>query len=315
MVAPSVLLGATIGEDAAAIRVPAPIVVASTDPITFAAERAGWYAVHVGANDVATRGADPRWLLLTVLLPAGSASEELVTDLLRQAGDACRELGITLIGGHTEVTDAVTRPVLSTTVLGSLEEGRLLRTGGMQPGDAILLTRHCPIEGAAILAREFGAELLARGVPQGAIDVAAAFVDDPGISVVSAARAARSVDGVHALHDPTEGGVLCGLWEMAHASGVSVAVTVADIPVSPEARALCDALGLDPLGTIASGALLVACDSDAVAEVEAALASVGVPSTPIGRVVARGAPDLFDGEPPHRLRWSARDEIARLFAD
>jgi hydrogenase expression/formation protein HypE len=232
---PRVVLGSGIGEDAAVIDFlasPFPegtspggerLLIAKTDPITFATDLIGWYAVHVNANDVACAGATPRWFLATALLPE-RWQEAQVTGLFDQLVEACSALGISLVGGHTEVTGGLERPVVVGCMLGEVERSRAVQTGGGRPGDALILTQGIALEGTAVLAREAHEQLRARGVPADTITRAQQLLFKPGISVVGAAQALCSAvpppDGVHSLHDPTEGGLASGLWEVDRKSVV-----------------------------------------------------------------------------------------------
>src|SRR6266850_1493544 len=153
-----------VGEDAAVLDMGDRYLVATADPITFATDEAGWYALHVNANDIAVRGARPTWFLATVLLPEGAATEATVERLFADLGEACAELGVALIGGHTEVTAGLPRAIVSGCMLGEVEKDRLVTTGGARPGDTLLLTKGVPLEGAAIVARERAAEAGRRGV-------------------------------------------------------------------------------------------------------------------------------------------------------
>jgi hydrogenase maturation factor len=253
-----VVVGPRVGEDAAVIDMGDRYLVATADPITFATDEAGWYALHVNANDLAVRGARPLWFLATVLLPEGKASEERVETLFGELAAACAELGVALVGGHTEVTAGLPRVIVSGCMLGEVAKDRLVTTGGARVGDTLLLTKGAPLEGAAILARECGDEARRRGVPADVIERARGFLRRPGISVVPEARLACAAASVHAMHDPTEGGVATACWEMAQAAGVGLRVDRERIPVLSEGRVLCEAFGLDPLGAIASGSLLLA---------------------------------------------------------
>src|SRR3989441_10409612 len=194
-------------------------LVATTDPITFAADEVAWYALQVNANDVAVRGARPRWFLATLLLPEGSTTEASVTALFEQLAEACAELEVALVGGHTEITHGLTRPIVVGTMLGEVAKDKLVTTGGAQVGDAIVMTKGVPLEGAAIIAREREAELLARGVRAATIQRAKGFLKSPGLSVVPEAEIACELATVHAMHDPTEGGIATALWELADAAG------------------------------------------------------------------------------------------------
>ena len=272
---PRVLVGPRPGEDAAVIEMgDGRCLVVTTDPITFATERIGSYAVHVNANDVAVMGAAPRWLFLVLLLPAGRADEAMVARIMGDATAACAALGVTLCGGHTEITPGVDRPVVIGQMMGEVERGRLVRKDALRPGDLVILTRSAAIEGTAILAREKRKSLAGR-LPDAVLDRAAAFLDDPGISVVRAALTAAGTGMVRAMHDPTEGGVVCGLLELAAAAGVGIAVDGDRIPVRPETEAICAALSIDPLRLIASGSLLIGTPPASAPLVLGALAARG----------------------------------------
>ncbi len=288
----SVLVGPNIGEDATALALQERVVVAGMDPITFATEEIGWYVVHVNANDVAVMGAAPRWFLVTFLLPEGATTRDTVDHLFQQVADACAEVGATLVGGHTEITYDLPRPLAIGVMLGEVSEDRLIRTGGAQPGDALILARGVPIEGTAIIARERREDLLRRGVAPDLIERAAAYLHDPGISVVQAAQLAVQSVAVHAMHDPTEGGLLAGIWELAEASGVGVLVDLDAVPVVPEGRTLCEIYGLDPMGTIASGALLIACEPVEAPTLLRTLEAHRIPARIIGHLMA-----------PEKGRW------------
>ncbi|MDH7568885.1 MAG: AIR synthase family protein [Armatimonadota bacterium] len=311
---PRVLVGPAPGEDAAAIDMGDRVLVVKTDPITFATDEVGWYAVNVNANDIATMGAAPRWFLATLLLPEGSP-ESLAEALFTQIRAACSELGISLVGGHTEITLDLPRPIVVGCLLGEVARDRLLTSGGARPGDVLLLTKGVAIEGTAILAREARAQLEAAGVPAALIDRAARFLHDPGISVVRDARIACGVGGVHALHDPTEGGLVTGLRELATAAGAGLRIERGSLPVLPETHVFCHALGLDPLGLIASGALLIACDPAHVSALQAAYHAAGIPVASIGVLTEPGAGLWLEhhGEREPFPHFS-RDELARFFS-
>src|SRR5262245_8898042 len=160
---PRVLIGPRLGEDAAVIDMGDRLLIAKSDPITFATDAIGYYAVTVNANDIAAMGGTPRWFLATLLLPEASTTAALVRDIFAQVRQACRELDITLVGGHTEITVGLTRPILSGHMLGEVARARLVTSAGVQVGDALLLTKGFPVEGVAIMAREGAARLAAQG--------------------------------------------------------------------------------------------------------------------------------------------------------
>ncbi len=309
-----VLVGPRVGEDAAAVQLREDVVVAGMDPITFATEEIGWYVVHVNANDVAVMGAAPRWFLVTFLLPEGAATASDVERMFAQVAHACEEVGAVLVGGHTEVSYGLPRPLAIGVMLGEVSSQGLVRTGGAQPGDALILARGVPIEGTAIIARERRDDLLARGIPETLVQRAADFLHDPGISVVKAALLAVETATVHAMHDPTEGGLITGLWEMAEASGVGLWVDLDAVPVLEEGRVLCDLFGLDPLATIASGALLIAVAQEHGPRLVSALADAGIPARVIGRVTSleEGRVAVREGQ-RIPLRPQSVDEIVKIF--
>ena len=313
---PRIVVGPRPGEDAAVFDFGDRYLVAKTDPITFATSEIGWYAVNVNANDVAVMGAQPRWFLATVLLPAGQATPEMAEAIFAQMVDACEVLGVSLAGGHTEITVNLDRPIISGTMLGEVLPAGLITTAGARPGDAVMLVKPVPIEGAALIALERADELRARGYPEEFIAGAQRLLHDPGISVVAPALlAAASRSAVHAMHDPTEGGVLTGLLEIARAAGVGLTVHLDAIPLLPEGMALCREYGLDPLGTLASGALLLTVEDQAAGKLGEVLATAGYPAAVIGRVTTsdRGLVALRDGE---RVAWPefVADEVTAIFA-
>ena len=310
---PRVVLGPRVGEDAAVLDMGDRYLVATADPVTFTADEIGWYAVHVNANDLATRGAEPVWFLMTLLLPEG-ASEAKLTAIFDEVCEACATVGATLIGGHTEITQGLSRPILAGAMLGEVAKDRLVTTAGAQPGDAILLSKGLALEGTAILARDCETILAGRNVTAEACARARALLRRPGISVVPDARAACAAARVHAMHDPTEGGLATGLAELAYASGVGLRIDRAAIPVLPECEAICAALEVDPLGLLASGALLLACAPDDAHAILRAWENGGIRGAAIGEVTATGAGcRLVEGPGEKPLPRFDRDEIVRLF--
>ena len=310
-----VIVGPRVGEDAAVLDMGDRYLVATTDPITFASDEIGWYALHVNANDVAVRGARPLWFLATLLLPEGGTSESRVESLFEELSAACAELGVALVGGHTEVTAGLPRPIVVGCMLGEVAKDRLVTTGGAREGDALLLTKGVPLEGAAILARERGAEALRRGVPGDVVKRAGLLIRRPGLSVVPEARIACETVRVHAMHDPTEGGLATACWELAQAAEVGLRVDRERIAVLPEGRLLCEAFGLDPLGTIASGALLLAVGAGDADAVIAACRGAGIECAAIGRVTPRSeGVSLATGGHARPMPSFPQDEISRMFS-
>ena len=302
---PEVVLGPRIGEDACAIEVESGMLVAATDPITLTGAGVGAHAVAVNANDVAVTGARPRWFLACVLLPEGStgAEAEAVFAGMRRALD---EVGATLVGGHTEVTAAVRQPLVVGQMLGFATE-RIVPTGGLRPGDAIVQIGPAPVEGAAVLADILSAEQLGTVSARG-LKAARSALDTPGILVVEPALAAART-GATALHDPTEGGLSAGLHEMAETSGVALTIEPDRILWFGPAVELCAAAGLEPWGTLASGTLLAGFAPERVDAAVQDLASAGHSLSVIGRAESGGGVVLNGSGPLARFE---RDELSRL---
>jgi hydrogenase maturation factor len=277
---PEVLLGPRIGEDACALELACGVLVAATDPVTLTSERIGRWSVIVNANDVAVCGARPRWFLAVILVPPGTVESE-IRDLQSDIRDALEGLDAHLVGGHTEVTSAVTRPVVVGEMLGLAEDGVVLTSGGAAGGDVVVQVGPAPIEGAAVLALEAGRRL--EGVDPAAIEAARVALERPGVSVVEPALLAKRL-GATALHDPTEGGLAAGLHEIAHAAGLRVRVDRDAILWFEPGLVLCRAVGADPWSTLASGCLLAAFPADAVEPALATFAAQGYPAAAIGLV-------------------------------
>lgn len=307
-----VVVGPRIGHDAAVISFDDQYLVAKTDPITFATDEIGWYAVHVNANDIACTGARAHWFLVTLLLPQSGTDEALVDRIFEQVARTCDQLDVALVGGHTEITHGLNRPIVVGFMLGQVAPDALVRPDGARPGDGLLLTKGVAVEGTAIIAREKGDQL--RGVDPLLVERGRRFLYDPGISVVPDASIATAAGEVHAMHDPTEGGIATGLWELAEAAGVGLAINEDGIPIFPETRAFCKALSLDPLGLIASGALLLAVAPDDEAGIQAALEQEGISVAHVGRVVEPEKGVMIRGRSGNRpLPRFDQDELTRLF--
>jgi hydrogenase maturation factor len=303
-----VRLGPEIGEDACAIDVPGGTLVATTDPITLTGTGVGAHSVVINANDVAVMGVRPRWFLAAVLLPDGAA-EPAVREIFAGIRTALEAVGAALVGGHTEVTDAVVQPVVVGQMLGLAEDGCVVRTGGAEPGDTIVQAGAAPVEGAAVLAAEASERL--RGVPDELRRRAGAALVDPGISVVESALLAAK-HGARALHDPTEGGLATGLHELAEASQLSIRLDGEPVLWFEPGRAICDALGADPWGTLASGTLLAAFPAERIGAACRELEAHGVPARAIGTAVSGRGVEHGDGRPLPRFD---RDEVARVLSE
>lgn len=311
-----VIVGPAVGEDAAIIDMGDHYLIAKSDPITFATDAIGYYAVVVNANDIATRGGQPKWFLATLLLPEQTTSVALVESIFAQIAEACQSFGIAVVGGHTEVTYGLDRPILSGHMLGEVDPASLITTSGAQIGDVLLLTKGICIEGTAIIAREREEELRRGDVPEHILQRAKHFLFEPGISVVRDAHIAIRAGRVHAMHDPTEGGLAMAVHELATAAQVGIMIEGNQIPILEESALLCRAYGLDPLGTIASGALLIATPADEALRIQQALQVNNIACAAIGRIVPPSEGVLFnDGSKLQPLPQFIRDEITKLFTE
>lgn len=310
---PGVVLGPRIGEDAAVIEIGERCLVVSTDPITFATREIGYYAVTVNANDVVTCGATPRWFLATLLIPEGRTPAE-VEELFQQIDAACRQLSVGLIGGHTEVTPGLDRPVVVGTMIGEVARDRLVVSAGAQVGDDLLLTKGIAVEGTALLAREREGYLRMRGYSEEFIRRVQGYLYEPGIGVTVEALVAVQTARVSAMHDPTEGGLSTGLYELCEAAGVGLEVDQAAIAILEETRTLCQEFHLDPLGLIASGALLITCHPDDTERLLGAITAAGIQVRQIGRVLPEARGVILRGPSGERpLPAFERDEIVKIF--
>jgi hydrogenase expression/formation protein HypE len=283
---PRVIVGPQIGEDAAVIDFGERYLIVKTDPITFTTDHIGWYAVNVNANDIAAMGAIPKWFLTAILLPEGKTNKRQVTQIFRDIIEATQALHITLCGGHTEISYRIDRPIIIGHMLGEVEKNKLVVNSRACPGDDILLTKGIAIEGTAIIAREKEAVLRKRFGSR-FVKKAQSFINNPGLSVVRDALLANKVAQIHAMHDPTEGGLATGILELTKVSGTGAIIDEEKIPCYPETEQICKFYHIQPLGLIASGSLLIAVDSGKTKEVVAILTKNGIVCTVIGKLTKK----------------------------
>lgn len=303
---PEVVLGAGVGEDCAAVKLAEDeTLVLSTDPITGTAKDIGTLAIQITVNDLASSGAEPVGVLLTVLLPE-SVEEPQLREMMAQVEDACEKANVQVMGGHTEVTAVVNQPVITVCGVGKVKDGCLVSTAGARPGMDILVTKWIGIEGTSIIAKEKETELSER--------FSAPFVEkakkmDVYLSVLSeAAVAVRS--GVSAMHDVTEGGIFGALWEMAEASGVGLEIDVKKIPIRQETVEICEFFGLNPYQLISSGCMLMAAEdgNHLVRELEKA----GIPAAVIGKATAGNDRVLLNEDEKRFLEPPKTDELYKV---
>ncbi|WP_042701482.1 AIR synthase family protein [Thermococcus sp. PK] len=304
-----VIIKSGVGIDAAAIDFGENVLVASSDPITGAEKHIGFYAINVNANDVATFGAKPRWFLATILLPE-NADENLLKEIMEDMHRSAEKLGISIVGGHTEVTIGLNRPIVIGTMLGEVKKEKLVRSNGAKAGDVIILTKGAGIEGTAIIASEreeelknvFGEEL---------VENAKRFLEK--ISVVKEALIAAEI-GVHAMHDPTEGGIANGFHEMADAAGLGFKVYHDRIPIAEETRKLCEYFNLDPLALISSGSLLIAAPKEKAEKIVNAIQKEGIEAAIVGEFLEdKNTKVLVKDGKETPLKRPETDEIWKIF--
>ena len=303
---PEVVLGAGVGEDCAAVKLAEDeTLVMSTDPITGTAQDIGTLAIQITANDLASAGAEPVGVLLTVLLPPEIEEPDL-REMMQQVEAACAKAGVQVMGGHTEITAVVNQPVISVCGVGKVKDGCLISTGGAKPGMDILVTKWIGIEGTSIIAKEKEKDLLTR--------FSAPFIEnakklDVYLSVLSeAAVAVRS--GVSAMHDVTEGGIFGALWEMAEASGVGLKIDLKKIPVRQETIEICEFFGINPYELISSGSMLMAAADGNLLVNE--LKKAGIPATIIGKATAGNDRILLNEDERRFLEPPKTDELYKV---
>jgi len=304
-----VLVGPGIGRDSAAVKQNGTVLVFTADPITGTPSHIGQHSVEINANDIATTGARPKWYLCTILLPIGTR-EKALKEISREIHDTAKRLGITVVGGHTEATPGIDRPIISGFMIGETR-GRILSAEDGRPGDRILLTKTAGLEGTAILARDKATLLRKKAVPDKLLKLARSYQEQ--ISVVKEALLTAKLRGVHALHDPTEGGVLNGLWEMAEASNLGIEVWADKIPVAPATQVICLTLGLDPLKLMGSGTLLLAVEGSKRGMIQKALLKLPGRLTEVGKLTRRdkGRVLVKHGK-RHVLTAVPQDELYKL---
>ena len=314
------VVGPQIGEDAAVIELGDNYLVATSDPITFATEDIGWYVVCINSNDIAAMGAVPKWLLVTLLLPEDATTPAMVRDIMAQLTQACAAFDIALCGGHTEVTPVVTQPVVIGQMMGVTDKNALFTSADACVGDALILTKGLGIEATAIIARECE-EQLREKYDALFLEQAKNYLMHPGISVLKDAQIAIATGGVHAMHDATEGGVATAVYELATAAELGVVVYADKLFGSPVlygniTRALCDMFGLNPLGVISSGAMLIASEPEKGEAICRALGMAGISADIIGKFLPSEhglwLEDATGTQQP--LPVFETDEIAKLFS-
>ena len=309
---PTVLINPGVGEDIAAVDIESEeVLVLKSDPITFATDAISQYAVLVNANDIATSGATPKWFLTTLFFPCGTTASQ-IQNVVEELKVFCQRWGITLCGGHTEITDAVARPIIAGMMAGTVSKQDLIDKRNMQKGDRIFLTKGVAVEGTAIIAREFGTRLNKMGMTTKEIDSCRRFLDN--ISVMSEAKIAAETKGTSAMHDVTEGGLATALDELSIAGSHKIKIYKDKIPVFPETRKISEMLDIDPLGLIGSGSLLICCRLESCDKLMDRIRKAGIEIACIGEVKESGH-GVQAYHKNRQVSWPVFDvdEITKLF--
>ena len=303
---PEVLLGASVGEDCAAVALQEDeMFVLSTDPITGTVKDIGHLAIQITLNDLASAGAEPIGVMLTFLLPE-KISEAKLRAMMEQAEAAAHAANVQIMGGHTEVTRVVNQPVVSVVGVGKAKRGRLISTAGARPGMDVIVTKWIGLEGTSIIAKEREEELLNR-YPQALVDAAKNF--DSYLSVLPEAAVAVE-SGVSAMHDVTEGGIFGALWEMAESAGVGLEIDLKKIPIRQETVEVCEFFDINPYELISSGSMLMAA-SDGNGLVRA-LTAANIPAVCVGKVTDGNDRVLVSGEERRFLEPPKADELYKV---
>ncbi len=308
----SVLITPGVGEDIAAVDIESQeVLVLKSDPITFATDSIGQYAVLINANDIATSGAIPRWFLTTLFFPCGTTPSQ-IKSVFDELKHFCQQWDITLCGGHTEITEAVVRPIVAGMMAGTVPRSNLIDKRQMKTGDQVLLSKGVAVEGTAIIAREFGRRLKKMGLSSSEIGRCRHFLDQ--ISVMTEAKIAAESPATTAMHDVTEGGLAIALAELSIAGGHKIKVSMNQIPVYPETQKICDLLDIDPLGLIGSGSLLICCHSSEYPKLMHRIEAAGIEIACIGEVLDSGQGiQAYKGKKQVPWPHFEVDEITKLF--
>ncbi len=277
-----VIVGPGIGQDTAVLKAGSELLIVSSDPISGAVEQIGWLAVHICSNDVSTSGARPRWFVSTILLPE-RAKEESIGTICAQIDAAAREIGVAVVGGHTEATPGLSHPLVVGTMIGVAENGKYVTTKDARVNDEIIMTKGAGIEGTAILASD-RKEVVGRFCSAEVVRRAQAYLREIGVH--KEAMMAFSTGKVTSMHDPTEGGIAGGLHEMSDASGKGFIVFKDRIMIRKETEEICRLFKVDPLELIGSGSLLITCSEGSSQEILDRLQEEEIAASLIGKVTA-----------------------------
>lgn len=300
-----VMIRPGIGMDCTAVDFGSYACVMSSDPITGTAKEIGKLAVHINCNDIASCGVEPLGLLVTILCPAGSTEEDLEM-IMSQLASAAQSVNVDILGGHTEITNAVTRFVITCTAVGRCIKDKLITTDGARDGDSLVITKHAGLEGASIIAHEKESELK-EALGEETVNEAKSFIEQ--ISVVKDGLTAAGF-GVNAMHDVTEGGILGAVWEICEASGKGADIYAENIPVNMSTKKICEYYNIDPLRLISSGCMLIsASDGEGLVK---RLNSEGIMASVIGRLNDTGKKRLITADGSFDIESPGSDELYKV---
>ncbi len=301
-----IILHSGVGEDCCAMEVEEGYaLVFSTDPITGTDKGIGRLAVHINANDIASSGAEPIGVLTSIILPPRTREKKL-REIMQEIEEACRELSIEVMGGHSEVSDAVTRPILNVTCVGKVRKDRLVSTGGLVPGDELVMTKWAGLEGTAIIAQDMEEDLL-KTLPDWIVEEAKGFVKY--LSVIPESSVAVEL-GADAMHDVTEGGIFGALWEMGEASGVGIIADLYKIPIKQETIEVCEVFDVNPYMLMSSGSMLIGCKNGNLLVEK--LMEKGINAAVIGKATEGNDRIITMGEDFRYLEPSGSDELYKV---
>lgn len=310
-----VIMGPQTGVDVSVIKTGTKYIVIKTDPITFATDSIGWYAVNINANDIATSGAKPMYFQPTVLLPEKKTTKELVDKIFSDVYNACQELGVLITGGHTEVTYGIDRPIVAGLMIGETDKEPIVASNA-KLNDYMILVGGYPIEGAAIIASAKEEELLKKGYTKEFIKKAKNYLFEPGISIVKYVNMIKDKYAINSMHDPTEGGIANGAVEIAESSGLGIRLIERNLEeiMLPESKKLCKEYKLNPLGTITSGALLLTAEQETAKQIVQHYKNNNVTASIIGVLLdKKNGYKIETKNGITKLGYSQKDEITKLF--
>lgn len=309
----NIIIGPGTGMDCSVIDYGDQYLVLKSDPISLTTGNIGWYAVQININDIVTTGADPKWMLITLLLPENNTTRQVVENITDQLILATKEYGITIIGGHTEVTNGIARPIVSATLIGTVDKEKLITPTGVKIGDKVFLTKEIAIETVAIISNDFHNKLR-KHLTEQELRKAQSYLYAPGISIYKEANLIRDGFGVTAMHDPTEGGLAAALWELSIASNKTLKINFNQVPISELTKKICSLFSINPLNSISSGALLFTATSENSQAIIDILEKNQIPVSVIGYVSGDGIGVInADKSPPVSIPRPERDEITKIF--